>query len=65
MESQSFNLLSESYDDIEYLELFGSEYLSLDSEFQKEVSIQKIEKLNHRKPPKKPKLNMNARSPPN
>lgn len=45
MESQSFNLLSEDYDDVEYIELFGSEYLSMDSEFQREASIQKIEKV--------------------
>lgn len=45
MEPQSFNLLSEDYDDVEFIELFGSEYLSLDSEYQREASIQKIEKV--------------------
>ncbi|CAI6374475.1 unnamed protein product [Macrosiphum euphorbiae] len=45
MEAKSFNLLSEEYDDIEYLELFGSEYLALDSEYQTEVSLQKIAKI--------------------
>lgn len=53
MESQSFNLLSENYDDIDYIELFGSEYLSLDNEFQREVSIQKIEKIESPKAIKK------------
>ncbi|CAI6346238.1 unnamed protein product [Macrosiphum euphorbiae] len=43
MEPQSFNLLSEDYDDMEFIELFGSEYLSLDSEYQREISIQQIE----------------------
>jgi len=45
MESKSFNLLSEDYDDIDYIELFGSEYLSLDSEYQREASLQKLEKV--------------------
>jgi len=45
MESKWFNLLSEEYDDIDYIEIFGSEYLALDSEYQREASLQKIEKV--------------------
>lgn len=44
MEHETFNLLSEDYTDVEYLELFGSEYLTLDNEYQAEVAIQKLER---------------------
>lgn len=37
MSQNSINLLSEDYTDEEFLELFGTEYLSLDSEYQASV----------------------------
>ena len=40
MSTNTFQLLSDDYTDEEFLELFGSEYLTLDSEYQ--ASIQQI-----------------------
>ncbi|CAI6342973.1 unnamed protein product [Macrosiphum euphorbiae] len=40
MSANTFQLLSEDYTDEEFLELFGSEYLTLDSEYQ--ASIQQM-----------------------
>ncbi|CAI6353184.1 unnamed protein product [Macrosiphum euphorbiae] len=41
MSQNSFNLLSEDHTDEEFLELFGTEYLSLDSEYQ--ASVKRID----------------------
>lgn len=40
MSANTFQLLSDDYTDEEFLELMGSEYLTLDSEYQ--ASIQQI-----------------------
>jgi len=42
MDPNSFQLLSEDYTDEEFLELFGSESLTLDSEYQAVASLQRI-----------------------